>query len=398
MTSNRDGRRSVVLGDVLTLDREPVRVDRTTNYPNLGLYSFGRGPFEKPPIKGSRTSAATLYRVRAGQFIYSRLFAFEGAFGVVPERMNGWFVSNEYPTFDVDTSQALAAFLRLMICRPSAWEELAGMTVGMGHRRQRLRPEDFLSLQIELPPLNEQRSIVEIVAAIDQALDTCDRELVCLREVLRSAQRDLDDRDHEIGELSNCVTDIEAGRSPKCEDRPPSGDEWGVLKVSAIREGRFVPSEAKALPSEIEPLTRAEVRTGDVLMSRANTSALVGAVCRVGKTPSKLLLCDKTLRLAIDPRTADPDYLVEALALPSVRAQIEEAATGSSASMKNIPQRGVRALSIPLPSLPEQQQLARRFGAIRRTMDDIRTELAACRQLRSSVIDRLLSGDHVFRT
>jgi hypothetical protein len=66
--------------------------------------------------------------------------------------------------------------------------------------------------------------------------------------------------------------------------------------------------------------------------------------------------------------------------------------------MKNIPQRSVRGLSIPLPSLPEQRQLARRFGAIRRTMDDIRTELAACRQLRSSVIDRLLSGDHALRT
>lgn len=149
-----------------------------------------------------------------------------------------------------------------------------------------------------------------------------------------------------------------------------------MLKVSAIREGRFVPSEAKALPTGIEPLTRAEVRTGDVLMSRANTSALVGAVCRVAKTPSKLLLCDKTLRLVVNTRTADPDYLVEVLALPSVREQIEDAAAGSSASMKNIPQQSVRALSIPLPSVPEQRQLAFRFRAIRRTMDHIRTELA----------------------
>lgn len=222
MTSERDGRGSVVLGEVLALDREPVRVDRMADYPNLGLYSFGRGPFEKPPIKGSTTSASTLYRVRAGQFIYSRLFAFEGAFGVVPERMDSWFVSNEYPTFEVDASQALAAFLGLMICRPATWEELAGMTVGMGHRRQRLRPEDFLSLQIELPPLNEQRAIVECVAAIDEALDTSEHELACLCEVLRSAQQNLDDRDHEVGELSSCVTDIEAGRSPKCQDRPPS--------------------------------------------------------------------------------------------------------------------------------------------------------------------------------
>ena len=35
----------------------------------------------------------------------------------------------------------------------------------MGHRRQRLRPEDFLDLEIDLPSLDEQRRIVAVVSS-----------------------------------------------------------------------------------------------------------------------------------------------------------------------------------------------------------------------------------------
>jgi type I restriction enzyme S subunit len=50
--------------------------------------------------------------VRAKQFIYSRLFAFEGAYGVVPDEFDGLFVSNEYPTFDLDTSRVTPDFVQ----------------------------------------------------------------------------------------------------------------------------------------------------------------------------------------------------------------------------------------------------------------------------------------------
>ena len=55
---------------------ELVPVRDGHSYPNFGIYSFGRGLFGKPPIDGSQTSATALRRVRAGNFIYSRLFAF----------------------------------------------------------------------------------------------------------------------------------------------------------------------------------------------------------------------------------------------------------------------------------------------------------------------------------
>ena len=47
--------------------------------------------------------------------IYSRLKAFEGAFALVPPAADGWYVSNEFPTFDVNKQRACPT-LRLRSC------------------------------------------------------------------------------------------------------------------------------------------------------------------------------------------------------------------------------------------------------------------------------------------
>ena len=66
------------VGSICRFTDESESVDGSRSYPNLGIFSYGRGVFPKPPIEGAATSAQALRRVRSGQFIYSRLFAFEG--------------------------------------------------------------------------------------------------------------------------------------------------------------------------------------------------------------------------------------------------------------------------------------------------------------------------------
>jgi type I restriction enzyme S subunit len=117
--------RFVPLGDVMTPAVDPHRVDPESAYQNIGIYSFGRGIFLKPPIVGSASSASTLYRVQAGQFIYSRLFAFEGAYGIVPAEADGAFVSNEFPAFDIDQQRADPGYLGWFFRAPAVWRALA---------------------------------------------------------------------------------------------------------------------------------------------------------------------------------------------------------------------------------------------------------------------------------
>jgi type I restriction enzyme S subunit len=97
------------LGDVLQLASAEVPVRADDIYPVAGVLSFGRGLFQRGPILGNETSYSRLNRLEPGRLVMSRLKAFEGALGVIPAEFGGWFLSPEFPTFEI--AVALAAII-----------------------------------------------------------------------------------------------------------------------------------------------------------------------------------------------------------------------------------------------------------------------------------------------
>ncbi|MEV7138539.1 restriction endonuclease subunit S [Streptomyces tauricus] len=180
---------------------------------------------------------------------------------------------------------------------------------------------------------------------------------------------------------------IEAGKSFTCEPRPAHPDEWGIIKVSAMTWGEFDANENKAVPSgrAIDPSY--EISAGDLLVSRANTKAYVGAPVLVGSCRPKLLLSDKSLRLI--PRDGVVKrWLVHYLRSPAARTYVEAKASGTKDAMRNLSQEVLRRMPIPLPPLAEQhrivealeEQLSRIDSGIA-TLRSVRTRLAGLRKV-----------------
>lgn len=158
----RMGWRRVTLGEIVDEFSDPHSVRPDAEYPNFGIFSFGRGLFAKPPISGLESSAARLFRARVGLFIYSRLFAFEGAYGIVGEEFDGRFVSNEYPMFACKGELVLPDFLEAYFRSPAIWREVAEGSSGLGDRRQRVQPAQLLRHVLMLPPLAWQQKISQV--------------------------------------------------------------------------------------------------------------------------------------------------------------------------------------------------------------------------------------------
>lgn len=382
---------TVTLGDVIAEERDKRRVEPDVAYPLAGVLGFGRGVLLRDAVRGADMSAQFLYRIRAGQLMYSRLKAFEGAFALVSPEADGRYVSNEFPTFDVDTSVALPEFIALYLARPRVWEELQAGSEGMGARRERLQPADFLDLELDLPPLDEQARIVSSVAVVDRAVHAYQQQGSAARKAHAAAREDLiEATDFDRVPLSEVVLSVRGGKSPKCLDRPPTSNEYGVLKVSAIRDGQFRPQEAKALPEGMAPAAPS-VHAGDLLYSRANTAALVGAVCRVERDYPRLLLCDKTMRLTVDGERIDPDFLIEAVGTSAPREHIETTAGGTSESMKNISQDGFLAAEVALPPLDEQHRIVAALSSLRRVRTAAERRVADIQRFRGVLVEELLT-------
>jgi type I restriction enzyme, S subunit len=108
-----------------------------------------------------------LTRLRAGEFVYPKLMAWEGALGVVPPECDGCVVSTEFPVFEVNEDRVLHEVLDTYFRTPSVWPEIAGESTGTNVRRRRLNPQDFLDYEMPLPSRDTQITLRKVRAEVD---------------------------------------------------------------------------------------------------------------------------------------------------------------------------------------------------------------------------------------
>jgi len=162
-TKARAGWQRLTLRDVASLNNHEVKVESTISYDVAGVYSFGRGMFPRATLDGLDTSYKVLHQLHAGQFVMSRLKAWEGALALVPAELEGWFVSPEFPTFDVDTKRVDLRFLRAILTSERFWSRLKGASQGIGARRERVNTSRLLDQHVELPPIGQQWAIAQAI-------------------------------------------------------------------------------------------------------------------------------------------------------------------------------------------------------------------------------------------
>lgn len=152
--------------------------------------------------------------------------------------------------------------------------------------------------------------------------------------------------------------DIEAGKSFKCDERPPQDDETGVVKVSAVSWGEYDEEESKTCRDETLVRPDLFIREGDFLFSRANTIELVGACLIASRATKRIMLSDKILRFRLADDTLAP-WLLTVLRGQIGRTQIQNLSSGNQDSMRNIGQERIRQILVPLPPKKEINEAER---------------------------------------
>jgi type I restriction enzyme S subunit len=153
---------SVPMHELVTWRSPDVSVSQSESYPFAGVYCFGRGVFKKESVSGMDFAYDRLTRLRAGEFTFPKLMAWEGALGIVPPECDGCHVSPEFPVFTVDESKVLPEILDIHFKTPAVWKDLAAISTGTNLRRRRLNPNAFLGYEFPLPPMKVQQQVKAI--------------------------------------------------------------------------------------------------------------------------------------------------------------------------------------------------------------------------------------------
>ncbi len=249
----------------------------------------------------------------------------------------------------------------------SAYQGVAGL--------QRVPAEFVAAWPVAELPLEEQRRIADFlddqVALLDRAIALRQQQALLVNTSETTVLAEMIDAALKRAEqpLKRLTAGIEQGSSPQCDNVAAEGDEWGVLKLSAVKRGRFRPDENKRLPTEQPPASQYRVHEGDLLVTRANAPLLVGDVAVARGVRSKLQLSDLLYRVQLQPGV-HPEFVAAALLSPRVRGLISSLARGTSQSMVKL--RGEDILSLPLPqaSAAGQRLVADQFRASLARADD----------------------------
>jgi len=162
----------VALGEVLVKSNEWIDINPDEQYRQVKVRLWGKGVVLREEVSGSEIAASRRLVVHLKQFIVSRIDARNGAFGLIPDSLDGAVVSSDFPVFTVNPSRILPKYLDWM-SKTHFFIDLCKAASEGTTNRVRLKEDRFLVAKIPLPIISEQRRIVarieKLAAKIEEA-------------------------------------------------------------------------------------------------------------------------------------------------------------------------------------------------------------------------------------
>ena len=146
------------MAEVAPLVRREIAIELEGSYPELGIRSFGKGTFHKPPLSGADVGTKRLFSIEPGDLLFSNVFAWEGAIAVAQAEDAGRFGSHRFITCRVDPDITSPEFLRYYFLTDAGLEKIGEASPGGAGRNRTLGLEKLMAIQVPIPSPATQRT------------------------------------------------------------------------------------------------------------------------------------------------------------------------------------------------------------------------------------------------
>jgi type I restriction enzyme S subunit len=147
-----------LMAEVAPLVRREQSIALDGSYPELGIRSFGKGTFHKPPLTGSEVGTKRLYRIEPGDLLFSNVFAWEGAIAIAKPTDAGRFGSHRFITCQANPELTTAEFLRYYFLTDEGMLRIGEASPGGAGRNRTLGLEKLMAIEVPMPPLAVQQT------------------------------------------------------------------------------------------------------------------------------------------------------------------------------------------------------------------------------------------------
>ena len=161
-TINKFNRKYRVLkiSQLLVKNNESIIIEDEKLYKRVTVKINANGVVLRDEEYGKNIGTKRQFIVKEGQMIVSKIDARNGAFGLIPSELDGAIVTNDFPLFDINHHLVNKNYL-ILLAKTNLFVDFAKSCSSGTTNRQRMDMDKFLTLEIPLPSISEQETIVK---------------------------------------------------------------------------------------------------------------------------------------------------------------------------------------------------------------------------------------------
>lgn len=364
-----DSWQQVSVGQFLTESRVPGSNGHIAKKITVKLW--GNGVFAKSDnIKGSENTQ--YYRRKAGQFIYSKLDFLNQAFGIIPDKLDGFESTVDLPCFDIKDGLCPEFFLEY-VKRDTFYKKNGELADG-GRKAKRIQVETFLAFGVFLPPkYDEQQKIANCLSSVDKLIAAEADKLDALKDHKKGLMQQLFPAPGETtprlrfpefqgaGEwqekaLGPDATKVGSGITPKGGNAAYSSSGRPFMRSQNVGWGELILDNVAFIDEKLHasfPAT--EIQVGDVLLNI--TGASIGRSAIADRRISGGNVNQHVCIIRLKAKKLIPGYLNQFLLSSRGQSQIDSFQAGGNRQGLNFEQ--IRSFEVPRPpALTEQERIA----------------------------------------
>ncbi|GAA1775149.1 restriction endonuclease subunit S [Actinomadura chokoriensis] len=377
--------KKLALGDVLRR-----RTERADGSEPLLSVTQKRGVIPQDEV-GRRDNSSeykgSYWRVFPGDIVYNTMRMWQGVSGA--SDLSG-IVSPAYTVCEPAES-VNSRFLAYLFKRPGVINKFYRMSQGLVSDTWNLRYSAFALIEVALPPLEEQRRIVEVLAALDAQIE-CQRQVVekfgAVVHGFSEEQLSLVTRSAKTARLDE-VADIGSGVTLGGEVE--GGIELPYLRVANVQDGYIDTSEMKTVRVARSEVARYRLEDGDVLLTEGGDIDKLG---RGGVWDGRIDPCicqNHIFRVRCRRDVIRPEFMA-AYAGSIEGKEYFFGIAKQTTNLATINSTQLKAMLVPLPSVAEQDKFIRLMEEVRGRLNAEVVMSEKLLSLKNGLAEDLLTG------
>lgn len=375
--------RTVQLGEVVVHRKEFVEIDDLSKYKRCRVQLHAQGVVLRDNVEGSLIKTKKQQVCRTSEFLVAEIDAKMGGFGLVPPELDGAVVSSHYFLFAPQRDRLDPRFLGYYSRTPAFRDQIEsrGST-----NYAAIRPSHVLGYTIPLPPLEEQRRIVDRVDRLSAKID----------------EADILSRQSESTSYALLMSFFKrfAGTSPRrplgevapLVRRPAEVDvaaQYPQVSVRSFGRGTF--HNPPLLGSEITWQKPHLVKAGDILVS--NIKAWEGAIAVAGEDDDGRFGSHRYLTFVPVDGVATANFLCFYLLSPEGLYHVGEASPGSADRNRTLSSKKMLDIEVPVPQYADQLRFDALLQKVRMTSEVHLRVTTARNAMLPAILDRAFKGE-----